>query len=38
MDAIDHAIPLIWKQINVSEINLETNYVVQDHHHLIKKY
>ena len=28
-----HAIPLIWKQkINVSEINIETNYVVKDHH------
>ena len=31
-----HAIPLIWKQkINDSEKNVETNYVVQDHH-LIK--
>ena len=28
-----HAIPLIWKQkINDSEINVETNYIVQDHH------
>ena len=28
-----HAIPLIWKQkINNSEKNVETNYVVQDHH------
>ena len=31
-----HAIPLIWKQIiNDSKINVETNYVVKDHH-LIK--
>ena len=31
-----HAISLIWKQkINDSEKNVETNYVVQDHH-LIK--
>ena len=31
-----HTIPLIWKQkINDSEKNIETNYVVQDHH-LIK--
>ena len=31
-----HAIPLICKQkVNDSEINFETNYVVQDHH-LIK--
>ena len=28
-----HAIPLIWKQkINDSEINVETNYIAQDHH------
>ena len=28
-----HAIPLIWKQkINDREKNVETNYVVQDHH------
>ena len=28
-----YAIPLIWKQkINDSEKNIETNYVVKDHH------
>ena len=33
MYKIDDAIPLIWKQkINDSKKNVETNYVVQDHH------
>ena len=33
MDTIDSRSPLIWKQkINDSKKNVETNYVVQDHH------